>query len=451
MSACSTCGKPVDSLRAPAVRVSAGKVVPFCSKECAGQWESKPVRMPAKARALPKDDHPIIEIVHEPSSGVVTSASDARKTGPVQPRLRSDVDGAFEIADTGHIDDYVAYDEPLHKSRTLLWVIAGVVVLVGGVAIAYSLGYLDRMLGKEDEVAAATTTTTKVVVPEPDAAVVVAPAVDAAVAITPTVALERARSVLRTQLKSNSSRVQRVAASALARTGDEEARETLAQALASETNESMKIDIAYALARSGDRRGTEAILAALNKARATLDRRDPRLEVGTRLARLGDKRAISVLESSLEITQNRLGVAETLAAFREKRVIKVLEQVRNDDKSAPDEKARATIALGNAGKTEVAPALREMLPDARNNFFAAVALANLRDEAARPVLVKQLEIPSLRVQAARALRKLAPEAPVNELLPPLLGALDSNKDTEQVQIAEAILLLTGPATWSEHE
>lgn len=447
MSACSTCGKPVDPLRAPAVRVSSGKVVPFCSKECAGQWESKPVRVPAKAQA--KDDQPIIEIVHEPSSGVVASSSDAR-TGPVQPRLRSDVDGAIQIADTGHIDDYIAYDEPLHKSRTLLWVIAGVVVLVGGAAIAYSLGYLDGVLGKED-VTAVTQATPKVVAAEPDAAVVVAPAVDAAVAITPTVALERARSVLRTQLKSNSSRVQRVAASALARTGDEEARETLAHALANETNEITKIDIAYALARSGDRRGTDAILAALNKARATLDRRDPRLEVGTRLARLGDKRAIAVLESSLEITQNRLGVAETLAAFGERRVIKVLEQVRADDKSAPDEKARATIALGNAGKAEVAPALREMLPDARNNFFAAVALANLHDEAARPVLVKQLEIPSLRVQAARALRKLAPEAPVNELLPSLLGALESNKDTEQVQIAEAILLLTGPATWSERE
>jgi len=468
MSACPVCGKPVDSLRAPAVRVSDGKVVPFCSKEHAGQWESKPVRLPVavaepvaapapaatkkKKRTPPagvaKDDNPIIEIVHEPSSGVVTSAADAR-TGPFRPSSMSEANGAIQIADTGHLDDFVSYDEPLHKSRTLLWVLGGVIVFVGVAAVLYSLGYFDHLLGK-DKVAAATKTT-KVVAAEPDAALVEAPPVDAAVPITASVALERARSVLRTQLKSNSPRVQRVAASALARTGDDEARETLAHALASETNETTKIDIAYALARSGDRRGTDAILAALTKARATVDRRDPRLEVGTRLARLGDKRAVSVLESSLEITQNRLGVAETLAAFHEPRVIKVLEQVRGDEKSAPDEKARATIALGNAGKSEVAPALREMLPDARNNFFAAVALANLHDEAARPVLIKQLEIPSLRVQAARALRKLAPEAPVNDLLPPLLGALESNKDTEQVQIAEAILLLTGPPTWSEHE
>jgi hypothetical protein len=67
------------------------------------------------------------------------------------------------------------------------------------------------------------------------------------------------------------------------------------------------------------------------------------------------------------------------------------------------------------------------------------------------VLVSQLSIPSLRVNSARALRRLAPDADVSALLPPLVAALDSNKDTEQVQIAEAVLLLAGPAAWSERE
>jgi len=459
---CPTCGKPVDALRAPAVRVAAGKVVPFCSQACASVWESKPVAaatvpstpqpaQPKQPRAQePKDvdSGPVIEIVHEPASGVVTSTSDAR-TGPVRPTSRAETDGAIQIADTGHIDDFVSYDEPLHKSRALLWVIGVLVVLGGAAAVAYSLGYFDRYLDRKPASGPAPTTT-KVTTVEADA-VPEPVAIDAAAPITPELALDRARTALRAQLKSNSPRVQRMAAMALARTQDAEARDALATALASETNDTTKIDLAYALARGNDPRGTQALLALLGKARAATDRRDPRLEVGTRLARLGDKRAVAVLESYLDVTQNRLGVAEVLAPLGEPKALKALDQVRADDKSAPDEKARATIALGLAGKQDVAPALREMLPDARQNFFASVALAGLHDEAARPVLVKELDIPSLRVQAARALRRLAPDAKVTDLLPPLLAGLDSNKDTEQVQIAEAILLLAGPVAWSEHE
>ena len=453
---CPICGKPVDPLRAPAVRVADGKVVPFCSKEHASMWESQPVSAPAAKPVVapppkePKDvdSGPVIEIVHEPASGVVTSTSDAR-TGPVRPTSRAETDGAIQIADTGHLDDFVSYDEPLHKSRPLLWVIGALVVLGGAAAVLYSLGYFDRYLGRKSSTEPPPTTT-KVTAVEIDAAP--APvAIDAAPPVTAELAIERARAALHAQLKSNSPRVQRMAAMALARAQDPDAREALATALANETNDTTKLDIAYALARGNDPRGTQALLALLNKARAATDRRDPRLEVGTRLARLGDKRAIAVLESYLDVTQNRLGVAEVLAPLGEPKAIKALEQVRADDKSLPDEKARATIALGLAGNQGVAPALREMLPDARQNFFAAAALAHLHDETARPVLVKELDIPSLRVPAARALRRLAPDAKVTDLLPPLLAGLDSNKDTEQVQIAEAILLLAGPPAWSEHE
>ncbi len=46
MSACPTCGKPVDPLRAPAVSVRDGKVVGFCSKECADAGQSRRVAAP---------------------------------------------------------------------------------------------------------------------------------------------------------------------------------------------------------------------------------------------------------------------------------------------------------------------------------------------------------------------------------------------------------------------
>jgi HEAT repeat protein len=459
MMACPTCGKPVDPLRAPAVKVSEGKIVPFCSTECRAAAETQPVRVPvAKAETKPAvakseakaktrtpvsgvpsaradvDSGPVIEVLHEPASGVVTSAADAR-SGRARTNPRAETDGAIQIADTGHIDDFIAYDEP-RRGKAFLVAMLLVLVIVGGGAAAYFLGYFDQFLQRDSAAAVTKNEPTK---PEPVT-------VDAAPAITPEIALDRARAVLRQEMKSDSPRVQRVAASALARTTDKEAIEQLASTLGKETSDIAKLEIGYALARGGDQRGTDALMAAV-----AAGKRDPRLEAGRRLALLGDKRAIRVLEGYLNTSQLRLGIAEQLAYLAEPRAIKVLEEIRADEKAVPDEKARATIALGHAGRADVAPALRELLADGRNNAFAAVALAGLRDEAARPVLVKQLTIPSLRVQAARALRRLAPERDLRDLLPPLLAALDSNKDTEQVQIAEAILLIAGPPAWSERE
>lgn len=463
MMSCPICDKPVDPLRAPAVKVTAGKVVPFCSKECAAAAETKPTRVPAQlakpaesraepAKSAPEpakkerastgvpasrkdiDSGPVIEIVHEPASGVVTSAADAR-SGRAHTAPRAETSGAIQIADTGHLDDFIAYDEP-RRSRAPLVVLLLLVLIGGGVAAAYYTGYLDKLL-KRDSAASVPKTEP----PKPEPVVI-----DAPPPLTPEMALDKARAVLIEQMKSNSPRVQRVAAMALARTGDQPALEQLADALRKEASDLGKLEIGYALARGGDRRGTGALMDA-----ATGGKRDPRLEAGRRLALLGDKRAVNVLENYLPVTQLRLGIAEQLAYLAEPRAIKVLEDVRADDSSSADEKARATIALGHAGRADVAPELRALLDDDRNNAFAAVALAVLHDEAARPVLVKQLAIPSLRVQAARALRRLAPDADLRELLPELVAALDTNKDTEQVQIAEAILLLAGPSAWSERE
>jgi len=54
-------------------------------------------------------------------------------------------------------------------------------------------------------------------------------------------------------------------------------------------------------------------------------------------------------------------------------------------------------------------------------------------------------------RAARALRRLDPELDPAPLLPPLVAALASSKDTEQVGAAEAILLLTGKLAWADRE
>ncbi len=273
---------------------------------------------------------------------------------------------------------------------------------------------------------------------------VVAP--DASPAITPAAAIDQARRVLRTALDSRSPRVQRVAASALARTGDPAAIATLAAALAKETSDLGKLDILYALARGGDKRGTEGLITALSA-----PRRDVRAEAARRLALLGNKRAIDTLVQYLDVSQLRLGAAEQLAFLAEPRAIKALEDLRGEAAASADDKARAAIALGFAGKGAIAPVLHDLLADARFNVFAAAALASLHDPAARPVLVKQLEVSSLRVAAARSLRRLDPSLDPVPLLEPLIAALASNKDTEQVQAAEAVLLIAGPIEWSAHD
>jgi HEAT repeat protein len=366
----------------------------------------------------------VSELLREPASG----PADAGVVKPTRAKKRAD--SSVQVAETGTLDDYVT-----HEPRGNGLKIAAVVVLLLGAAGAgaYVLGVFG---GKHAAVAVRS-----------DAAARVEVVADAAPPpVTSAQALARALEVLTKQMKSDSPRVQRVAASALARTGDKDAIELLATALGKEPGDLAKLDLAYALARAQDKRGVDALMAAARGAK-----RDPKLEAGRRLALLGDKRAIDVLANYLDVSQLRLGIAEQLAFLAEPRALKVLDEVRLDPKTLPDEKARATIALGHAARADVLPTLRELLADDRNNAFAAVALAGLNDESARPVLVKQLTIPSLRVQAARSLRRLAPDADVSTLLPPLLAALDSNKDTEQVQNAEALLLHAGPPAWSERE
>lgn len=453
MTPCPVCGKPVDPLRARFVSVRDGKVIAFDSPECKAQAETQPVKIqptkvvrlptnepiisrtttdekaktPAPSSGVPKtsadlDSGPVIEIIREPSRPVVVEAK----------KKRAATDSAVQIADTGHIDDYVTMSDGRGKRVVLLLV---VLLIVGGGVAAYKLGYIGKKAA-----------TTEAPVAHDAAAAPVAIDAAAAPTVTPESALAKAKAVLATQLKSDSPRVQRVAASALARTGDKAALDLLANAIASESSDLAKLDMAYALARSGDKRGTDALAAALNG-----PKRDPKLEAGRRFALLGDKRAVAVLSSYLQVDQLKLGTAEQLAYLADPAALKVLDAVLADPKALPDDKARATIALGHAGRKDVAEALHALLADDRQNSFAAQALANLHDEAARHVLVSQLSIPSLRVKSARALRRLAPDADVSELLPPLVAALDSNKDTEQVQIAEAVLLLAGPAAWSEHE
>lgn len=448
VSACPTCGKPVDPLRAPAVGVRDGKVVGFCSKECAEALESKPTPAPPSEKLQPTKTikRPRTEPPHPPPGGktpakgvpvTVPASPKDLDSGPIieiirettRPAQRREDDSAIQIADTGTVDDYVA-----PEGRSKLWLVVVLVLLVGGgVAAAYFLG----AFGGRDAKSEPAPVQKPVVTPPP--------APDAPPAVTPAAAVDRAKSVLAKNLKSDSPRVQRVAASALARTGDGDAIAQLVAQLGKETSDIAKLEIAYAIARGGDKRGADVLAAALQA-----PRRDVRLEAARRLALLGDKRGTPVLTEYLDVSQLRLGAAEQLAFLADPAALKALDAVRTDPKATHDEQARATIALGYAGRRDVIPALEQLLTEKGNDAFAAAALADLHDAKSRPFLESELKRPTRRADAARALRRLDASLDPGPLLPPLLAALDSAKDTEQVEAAEAVLLLAGPATWAAH-
>jgi len=439
MSACPTCGNPVDPLRAPAVLVRDGKVVGFCSKDCAVAAETKPIAVPTAEKLQPTKTikRPRTEPPHPPPGsktpprGVPVTSKDL-DAGPVIEIIRekSRPATAIQIADTGSIDDYVA-----PEGRSKVWLVLLVLALLAGagIGVAYVLGVFGHDAKSQ---------------PAPVQKQVVAPPVapPAPPAVTPAQAVDQAKTVLGKNLKSDSPRVQRVAASALARTGNTDAIGQLVTALGKETSDIAKLEIAYALARGGDKRGSDALVAAL-----AAPRRDVRLEAARRLALLGDKRATPVLTEYLDVSQLRLGAAEQLAYLADPAGLKALDAVRADPKATHDEQARATIALGHAGRKDVIPALEQLLTEKGNDAFAAAALAELHDMKARPVLEQQLARPTRRAESARALRRLDPGLDPGPLLPPLLAALQSAKDTEQVEAAEAVLLLAGPATWAIHE
>jgi HEAT repeat protein len=471
---------------------------------------------PARADAV-VDSGPVIEILHEPASGVVTSARDERteprakhpdeipiaefwsadreKSGavraaadPVVPPGDGDpaapargaavverprAVGSPSVQAAAAPDDLDADLAPARRSRAPL-VILLLVLLGAGGYLAYqyllkgNLAAATRIMpapaarparldsaGSSREAAGARLAV--------GAAQVSAehrppPAID----VSATVA--QARATLAADLTATSPRVQRIAAAALARTQDPAARAVLAAQLGlavgddappgagspprreRETSDIARLDLAYSLARGGDPRGAQALAAALGSQRGEI-----RDEAARLLALLGDPRAVPHLTDLLAVSQRRLGAAEHLAHLAEPHAIKVLEQIRADPRTSAADRARATIALGIARHADVAPALRALLGDPHENAFVAAALAELKDSAARPVLEQQLESPALRVRAARALRRLDPALDPRPLLARMVDVLKTGRDIDQIQAAEAILLLAGPASWSAYD
>jgi HEAT repeat protein len=241
--------------------------------------------------------------------------------------------------------------------------------------------------------------------------------------------------------KSTSPRVRRLAAQALARTGDPAALELLRQLLAEEQSQLGRIQIAYALARAGDTRARDTLRGLLSA-----ERRDVRLDAARSLIQLGDDSGRKALRAMLSVASHKTGAAGLLARLKDDEGLKIL-RTQLAAKDAPESVMRAAVALGRAGDASVRERLHEILADRRYNVGAADALAALGDPACVEALTQQLRLSALRVQAALWLRRL--EQTVD--LEPLVVALESGDDAARVSAAEALLILTGPEALAESD
>lgn len=432
-TSCPRCGKPVDALRARHVAVRDGRVQAFCSAACARDPATTAAVAAAAVAAAPA-----VVVVAPAAAARVPVAAPAASSGvvveeivrepgsaPVTARDLRSATQAFDWIDDEPAGGAAVAEAPGARRGRGRGPLVG--LAIAAVAIAGGFG-IYRATRASDAPAEA---------PAPALAPVSAPdASEPPARVAPAAHLEQALATLRTHLASTSPRVAQRAAAALARTGDAAAIAALVIALPTAQPAATRLELAYALARGGDDRGRAALVAGLRAAR-----RDDKLEAARHLARLADPAAAPVLAGYLGVAQHRLSAAEALAPLADPRALRLLAEVRADPATSADDRARAAIALGDA------TALRELLADPRFNAYAAVALAELHDPAARPVLEAQLAISALRVAAARGLRRLDPAAPPPDLAP-LAAGLAAGDDLEQLSNAEALLLLAGPPAWA---
>jgi HEAT repeat protein len=425
---CPTCGAVIDPLRAPVARIVEGRVRTYCSRSCADGAAAV-----AKVTAAAADASEAIQ----------------RRSGPIAMPGAAAAPSVVDEHDQEH-DEHPrsATEHRRRRNRRVMWLSAGIVTGGMAVAVIQTVSPSSPHQVAAEDGAPATSHTDAGATSTGDQAPVFNPK-------DPVQVRDRAVAELRELLPApvekdakgaHVTRVAKEAARALARTRDQAALDVLARALADEPAGFGRVELAYALARGGDARGTKDLVAALKASG-----RDVRADAARALALLGDPRAVPVLQQMLGVSQLEVGAAVALAPLRDKKALELLDEVRKDEKRSREDRWRALVALGVAGRADVAADLRAVLDQREYNVGAAEALARLGDAAAKPVLVADLSSPSLQVGAALGLRRLEPGLDPSPYLPALVTTLDSGKDTARVSAAEAILVLTGPPEIAERD
>ena len=402
---CPNCQNTVDPLRAPAAKIRNGKVMTFCSPECARGEPS--VKLAAAAPAAPAPAALAEAIVASapvaaPAPEVIESAAPVAVLPPPAVRERE-------------------YEPPRRSRRGMIGAAIGTLVAaaIGG-AIVQSVSPGRSTPASASVVPAAAAPAAP---PEPPAPVAPAPP-------SKTDMLARATSTLEGYLADTSPRLRREAAMALARTGHTGALEELIKQLDSEPSEVTKVAIAEALAKAGHARGREFLVAALAN-----PRRDIRMNAAIALAQLADDKARSPLKSWLTLPNYKLSAAGTLALLGDADGIAVLKEALAA--RDPEPRMRAAAALGKAGDASGKELLLQMIADPRYDQLAATALARLGEMSAAPVLTKVLVLSSLSVEAAIGLRRLG----VDPDLAPLVSVLEHGDEVARIEAAEAVIVL----------
>jgi HEAT repeat protein len=453
---CPTCGKPLDPLRAPSVKVIAGRITAFCSPVCAGRAQTDPVV-------------PVTPIAQAPTEKVAAPPFVAeKKAAPAAPKAAPAPAPAPVVAEKKPapvpapaarvvtIDD-AADDEPdaeaprrrpgRRRGRILLLTAA---LVAGGGAVAI----LSTVVSPSHPRPAAAGEHPPVPPPPP-----APPPPSGPKHADPAEVYAHARATLAELLKSPSDRVRQLAAIALSRVPDKDAADRKAavdylhNALGPQNDSAInRIKDAFALARASQKEGLEALATADSQQQP---RRDVRSDAATDLLLLGDKRGAAYLADMMGYDGFQLTAADALARSGDAKAIAFLHTTLKDPKAGKDQHLRALRSLAMAGQADVADELRKTLADKDARALSAQALARLGDKAAIEPLVDDLDVESLRVDAAIALRRL------DEHLQPrqdpaiwadhLAPALTAGRDLDQASAAEAALILLGPSTLAEHE
>ena len=438
---CPTCGKPLDATRAPVARVRGARVVTYCSKACAddggtglaaGSETRTPAVAPAAAAPAPEPPRP-------PPKEKVAAAPPplARSEAVASVKLPAEARASAELrSPAAPVVPLRAETKPSRRGRGAFLVVLTVLM---GAGVAFLLIAVWPLGGSDNQGAAAP----RAVEPPPAPSARESPPPPAAHPAEPDqgALYKAAVAELGVLSKSSSPRVKRLAAQALARTGDPAALGVLRGLLGEESSQLGRIQIAYALARAGD----AAARAELEKQLAA-ERRDVRLDAARALVQLGDDAGRKTLRAMLPLDNYRLGAAGLLARLKDEEGIKAL-RAEMSKKTSAENVMRAVVALGRAGEVDVQEQLRTIVYDKRYNVGAADALAALGDAAAVEPLTQQLALSAMRVQAALWLRRLDQKVD----LAPLALALETGDEASRVSAAEALLVLTGPPQLAERD